>query len=436
MGDELLSFLYNIFINLINWAVKPFLVLSNPKFKERENEYSDSLKSLLSVDYNRKVVWIHAASMGEFEQAKPVIEKLKKKDKSLQIVVSFFSPSGYKHEKNYALAESVVYMPMDTAAKARYFIDLIRPNIAVFVRYDIWHNHLKYLKKKGIPSFLICATRPSSSILRDFPILSNFAGLNYGYFNRIYAVSKEDFHFFEDIEYQGVLKLLPDTRLDRIIEKVENAKQSGLISIPESFLKDKFVIIAGSTWQTDEEILITAYKEVRRDLKDRITLIMVPHEPTEENISRVKKSLDDSIEYSKLQELAPEASMKFKHIVVDKVGYLLTLYSVANAAFVGGGFKVGIHSVTEPAGYGIALACGKKYKNSTDAISLKEINALSIINNVEEMKAWILKIMEYDAFREDIGKKVKEYIYSSKGSSLIVAEDIINCLNNTKGRVN
>lgn len=397
-------------------------MIVSPKFREREIGYEGSLYNLKRMNRNGedKIVWFHAASMGEFEQAKPVIEKLKQNSSNIKIIVSFFSPSGYRNQKNYKYADAVSYMPIDTIRKSKEFIDLINPDIAIFVRYDIWHNHLKYLNKNEIPIYLINATKPSSYLLRDFPMLNKFAGLNYNYFSEIYPVSTDDLKFFQNIECKVNLTPLPDTRFDRIMEKVNLFKDNN----EYKKVMNRFVLVAGSTWRKDEEIIIESYNNLPDKAKSEISIILVPHEPDEEVIMNIGKKLLDSRKLSELD--SNNLFDSYKHIVVDSVGKLLSLYSIADIAYIGGGFNSGVHSVAEPAGYGIPLAVGRKYKNSPDAVNLNNIKALQSIDSSEELIKWIMNYYENNEYRSEVGLKARNYILKGIGSSTEVTRKIIS----------
>ena len=217
------SLLYNLIaipaLSLAVTIIKPF----NRKLRERESKWEDILSDFKTKKVSEKKyrIWFHSASMGEFEQAKPIIEKLKKQNPELFIIVSFYSPSGYNNQKNYQFADAVLYMPFDSRSNAKYFINIIKPDLAVFIRYEIWRNHLDILHKNKIPVLLICATKPNIKYLYECFFLRPFTKSNYSFFKIIYTVSDEHTAFFKELKIDSEIKTLSDTRFDRIIENVE-----------------------------------------------------------------------------------------------------------------------------------------------------------------------------------------------------------------------
>jgi 3-deoxy-D-manno-octulosonic-acid transferase len=333
--------------------------LFNPKLRLREKSWRLSLIQLKEIQHKDKRVWFHAASMGEFEQAKPIIELIKKKVKDINVIVSFFSPSGYENQKNYEYADAVCYMPFDSLKNVRYFMNTIRPDLAVFIRYEIWRNFLTELKIRNIPVYLINATKPDSHLLTGFPLLRSFTKNNYDLFSKIFTVDNEQTEFFNGFGVHPTLTTLSDTRFDRIAEKVEESSKHNIIP-REYFSGKQFVLVLGSSWQPDEEIAFEAVKKWNKNNDRKVKLIVVPHEPTQEHIKNVMKSGLDFVLLSEIEASAKSNSIiednKHYHILVDSIGKLLNLYSYADTAYIGGAFGSGVHSVTEPAGYGIPLS--------------------------------------------------------------------------------
>jgi 3-deoxy-D-manno-octulosonic-acid transferase len=429
-----ISVLYNsIFIpfaKIIISVLKPF----NKKLKEREESIKHNIFIKIKQDEVARI-WFHAASMGEFEQAKPVIEHIKSKYPEIQIIASFFSPSGYNNQKKYKFIDDIYYLPFDTKQNAVEFINSIKPNAAVFVRYEIWRNYLEYLSRKKIPSYLICATRPNSKPLRYFPFLKAFTRSNYSLFTKIYTIGELHSEYFSSLGLSSKITTLSDTRFDRIIENVEKARNNPVLP-QELFSLGEFIFVAGSTWEQDEEILIETKYKIYKDNKYKLRYIIVPHEPTPENISRIKNRLPDSILLSDLELLIKsnesiartKSVLANKNIIVDSIGKLLRLYGNADAAYIGGGFGAGIHSVTEPAGYGIPLATGPKIENSQDASELYKLGALTVIKNKKDFYKWITSLMDSEEKATEYGEIARKYVYNLTGSSKIIAAQIISKL--------
>jgi len=401
----------------------PLLSLLLPKFRKRERNWKTVLDDCqLQVYKDEKLIWFHAASMGEFEQAKPIIEKLKKSDTRIKVLCSFYSPSGYENQKKYKYSDAVVYLPPDTRKNAKQFLDKFRPDIAVFIRYEIWHNFLHEINKKKIPLLLVAATAPATKL--KFEFIKQFYSLNFSYFNIIYTVSQLEAKNFMSYELNNEIIALSDPRFDRIINSVKSELENPILS--KEIFKQYFTIVAGSSWDSDEDLLIKALERLNKD-RFRFLCIFVPHEPTKEHVRKLNKKIDSvllselEIHQGNIHKIAKD--LKGKHLIVDSIGKLLSLYSIADAAYIGGAFGAGVHSVTEPAGYSIPLACGPKMKNSPDAVILKKEEALTVLNSYQDAVRWI-EIISVESNRNSIGRIAGNYIQTNSGASDIIIEKI------------
>ncbi|HYF02340.1 MAG TPA: glycosyltransferase N-terminal domain-containing protein, partial [Patescibacteria group bacterium] len=272
----------------------------NKKIADRERNVRKSFKALEKIPYKTRRVWFHAASVGEFEQAKPVIEHLKALVPDVCIIVSFFSPSGFNTQKNYKFADAVLYMPLDTERNAREFVHLIKPDVAIFVRYEAWYNHLRELHLRGTPTFLICATLSQRDVW-SYPFLKNIRTKTYSFFSKIYTVSTEQTERFKKLALSVPIETLTDTRFDRIVKIIDATRKEELI--PEDFFKkNHFVLVAGSTWEGDENIILESFKSLSPESQRRIKLVLVPHEPTEEHIALLKTKLPDAVILSEISQ--------------------------------------------------------------------------------------------------------------------------------------
>ena len=303
--------------------------------------------------------------MGEFEQARPIIAALRQKYTDLDIIVSFFSPSGYDHSKNYKLADLITYIPFDTVRNARRFLDLIRPTVAVMVRYDIWPNHVWELRRRNIPAIIANATMRKNSSRLKFPLRSFHRKL-YGQLSSILAVSSADVQAFEGIGVRPPqIQAIGDTRYDQVWSRSLEARKKHLI--PEPILRRRKVFVVGSSWEEDEEVLIPTFKKIIQYDANAL-MILVPHEPNIQTLERIEIQLNSSpgsIRFSDLNDYSGE-----RIILVDSIGILTALYQYAHVAYIGGSFKQGIHSVLEPAVYGIPVLFGPKHHNSQEAVEL------------------------------------------------------------------
>ncbi len=371
-------------------------------------------------------IWFHAASMGEFEQAKSIIERLKELMPDVQIIVSFFSPSGYEHQKNYKYADAVVYLPLDTPANARRFVELLAPDAVVVVRYDLWHNHLAELHRRSVPTMLICATINSDSALLSSAFIE-FTRRSYSFFTTIYTAGESETQRFREhyLATDAQLITAVDTRFDRIAAQVEAARKQPVLP-PDLFAPQDVVLVAGSSWEEDEDMLLQARDHLDESARLRLRLIIVPHQPGAETVNRLLALLPDAQRLSDIENtLATGKRPVFRHIIVDSVGKLLRLYSHAHCAYVGGGFRAGVHSVTEPAGYGIPLACGPKISRARDAIALHELGALNIIEHKHDAREWLSAMVDSPSIREKRGSTARNYVHTDVGYSDVIAQRII-----------
>lgn len=430
MAFFLLACLYNAVVLPLAGAAFFVGAQFNKKIAARVRGVRESWLRLAQLPRaSGKRVWFHASSMGEFEQAKPIVEALKKHHPSLQIVVSFFSPSGYEHQKNYSFADAVVYMPLDTVANARRFVALLKPHAAIFVRYDIWRNHLAALHRSSIPSMLVCATLNPKSLLLSDAFLA-FTRSTYNLFSRIYTAGASETQRFAEFGITAAQQLSTsvDTRFDRIAAQVQHAREHPVLP-HHLFAPTDSICMAGSTWERDETMILQAYSALSDDIRHQLRLVIVPHEPTTEAVQRLIAALPNAKTLSSIeQEIQSNQLPLFKHIVVDSIGKLLRLYAHAHGAYIGGGFGDGVHSVTEPAGYGIPLACGPAIGRARDAIALRERGALTVLNTTQETSAWLTELCTSAAMREHHGNIARNYVYSSVGHSTIIANDIWQCL--------
>lgn len=417
MSEPGKSILYDAAIGAAS-VVKSIASGFNKKLALREKSIRPALESLSRLPEKNKRVWFHAASMGEFEQAAPIMDYLKSGDENLQIVASFFSPSGYENRKNYESLDAALYMPFDLASAAREFVGMIDPDFAVFVRYEIWRNHLLALKNSGVPSALACATAPNSGILTG--PLKSFTRNNYNLFDIIFAINSEQTEFFKKLKTQSEVKTLGDARIDRILDKVERSRENK--ALPDDvFESDDFVLVAGSCWPPDEDLIIEASNGLVEDLRRKLKIIFCPHEPTREHVARLASKLERSV---LLSEFEPK-TYDGRSIIVDSIGILLRLYANADAAFVGGAFGAGVHSVAEPAGYGIPLFCGPKYGRSPDAEALIRLNGLTSVEKSADLKEKLEEIIGDENKRKAIGRINEDYMKAGAGAAKVIAEYIL-----------
>ena len=317
--------------------------------KGRRRIFEELILNAGELDKSKKLLWFHSSSYGEFEQAKPIIKELKKNNE-LNILVTFFSPSGYENSKKYPYADLISYIPLDTASNAERFIKIANPNLAIMMRYDIWPNHIWALRRANIPCFIVDATMKEKTA-RNFPLIKSFHKHLYQNFTKILTVSNNDAKRFKTFGCSDEqVKAVGDTRFDRVYQRSANANERKLIR--DEVLKGKKVLVAGSTWEQDEDIILPVFKKLA-SVDKNVLLIIAPHEPTILNLENIESGfirVMDTIRFSFLNNYNNE-----RVIIVDSIGILLTLYIYADIAFVGGGFKQNIHNVLEAAVYGTPI---------------------------------------------------------------------------------
>jgi 3-deoxy-D-manno-octulosonic-acid transferase len=418
---------YNIFFIKPIKLFLPIIEAILPKMSERESHIRQ-YSPLPKTKTNSKRLWFHASSMGEFEQAKPIIEMIKHKHPEIYIICSFYSPSGYNNQKTYKYADLICYIPFDTKKNADDFIDSIQPDLAVFVRYDMWLNHLNALEGKIIPTYLICATPPANKLYLS--LFKGFLKYTYGKFTYIFTMTPEDISYFESLQIQSKIISSFDSRFDRIISTVNQYSTQPIIN--KDVLLDFIVLIVGSSWEPDEKIVSKAVDIYNNIHTKKIKVIYVPHEPTEKHIEKLYSLEPDLIRFSEIekQESLSE-QMKLinnKHIVVDSIGKLLQLYANADIVYVGGAFGAGVHSVTEPAGYGIPVICGKSYYNSPDAKNMVKKGILKPVSSINEMLLYLEYLSDNPEKEKSLASQTKDYIFGQGGASKIIAEHILKTI--------
>lgn len=409
--------------------LKPILSVFSKKLSEREKEWKSVLvNSIPKLEgfRNRTKLWFHSASMGEFEQAKPIIEYIKKVYPEFAIIVTFFSPSGFEHQKNYQYADLVLYLPFDTIKNSREFISIVQPNIAIFVRYELWLNFLYELNKKCIPTFLVCATKPFR--LSNFFLYKIFLRYSYNLFSVISSSSEFDYEYFEKLKLKSRLELNYDTRFDRVNQKL-HAPQN--LPFSKNDFSNHFVLVAGSIWDKDIKIITDTLRKIGSEISFKV--IYVPHEPEETRLQMIEKFDSNTIRLSKLFSINSNNAqwmhiLTKNNIIVDSVGLLLDLYKIGDVAYVGGGFNRGVHSVIEPIGWGIPVICGGNISNSVEAIQMRDSGILKIVENSEDLELYLKELYFNKVYYENLKNMTKEYFNKRIGSTEKIVSQILKVL--------
>lgn len=414
---NLWAIIYNLFLVPIIFIFYKIFSLFNSKIKKRERDYRKYLNSIPKKEKGKIRILFHASSLGEFEQTKPVIERLKRNRSNIEIIASFFSPSGLENSLNYSFVDYNVYMPFDSLSNAKNYTTKINPDFVVFVRYDLWRNHIGLLKSYRKPIILINASQPSK-VFKNFPIFRSFYKDLYSLFDEIYSINSDNFNYFNKLNIDTNIIDAADTRYDRIMEKVTENLESDLLN--KDHLKNRKVLVLGSSWEEDE----TIFSKVIHDYKEKIFTIIAPHEPTKEHILSTKILYPKSV---LLSEYSKNYDVEFDTLIIDSIGQLLKIYSYADAAYVGGGISKSVHSVSEPSGYSIPLACGPKIERSPDAKELNSLGSLSIISNEDDVRNF-LEVILNDKKSKEIGFLSGDYIKKKIGSSNLITNKILSII--------
>jgi len=414
-----MKFIYYIFYNYI---IIPFLYsalrlagLFNKKVRKgilgRKRVYEELILSATGIKKNKKLIWFHSSSLGEFEQAKPIIEKLKQ-EKNVNVLITFFSPSGYENSIKYPHADLISYIPFDTVTNAKKFISITNPSAVIIMRYDLWPNMVSELNKKNVPILLVDATLRSNTP-RKLPVIKSFHKILFGSLTNILTVSESDAREFLSFGLdEKRVTAVGDTRFDRVYQRSLLAKGKRLIK--DEYLVNKKVLIAGSTWEQDEEVLFAPFLKLTR-YNPNVIMIVAPHEPDLLHLEKIENEFAGklkTIRFSHLNNYKDESV-----IIVDSIGILLTLYTYADVAFVGGSFKQNIHNVLEAAVYGNPVLYGPKIQNSQEAIKLAEIGGGIIINNKREAYRNLRKLFSDEQLRIEAGKISKLFVQSNTGAT-------------------
>ena len=377
------------------------------------------------ADIKDDVVWFHCSSVGEFEQARPLIEWYKGSRPQTRILLTFFSPSGYELRKNYSLADWVFYLPLDTIPNARRLVKAIKPKKLIFTKYDLWNNLIRRARKAGCEIYLI------SAIFRSFQPFFKWWG---GFFRRmlkcitvIFVQDEESKNLLSTIGIKDNVIVSGDTRFDRV-EKI--ASESKHFPVIENFAKDCFTIVAGSTWQPDDELIAQVMKNF-----SKVRLVVAPHEIHKERIEKLLQIYEPygTVRYSEVEEDAdremvsenPQSIAEGKRVlVIDCIGILSSLYRYADFAYIGGGFGVGIHNTLEAAVYGVPLAFGPNYRKFQEAIDLIECNGSTSVSSASELYQVIDNCVKDKELRDFRGRSCRNYVEKMLGAT----EKIISVL--------
>ena len=409
--------MYNIIMYIIQLGVAIGSIF-NDKLRKMWQGEQDAVQTLRKkVEPDADYIWFHAASLGEFEQGRPLMEQIKKSYPQYKILLTFFSPSGYEVRKNYEGADIITYLPIDTVGNARQFLRTVRPVMAFFIKYEFWYNYLHILQYRGIPAYSV------SSIFRPDQVFFKWYGRGYGRvlkcFTRFFVQNEESKKLLESIGIHDTM-VVGDTRFDRVLQIKEASK---LLPIVERFVKGtpedpKKVFVAGSSWQPDEEIFLKYFNN-HRDWK----LIVAPHVIGEDHLKFIFSLIKDKKVVCYTQ--ATEGNVADADVlIIDCFGLLSSVYHYGDVAYVGGGFGVGIHNVLEAAVWGMPVLFGPNNKHFVEAQGLLQSGGGIEIEDYETFSLIMSQLSDDSAYYDTCGQEAGAFVQSLAGATKKVLSSV------------
>lgn len=410
--------IYNIVIYFVLWGIA-IASLFNEKVRKMWRGEREAFKILKQkVDPNAKYIWFHAASLGEFEQGRPLMERIRKDYPQYKILLTFYSPSGYEVRKNYEGADIICYMPVDTRLNAIRFLRLVRPVMAFFIKYEFWSNFLHILKHRNIPTYSV------SSIFREDQVFFKWYGRNYAgvlkCFTRFFVQNEESKRLLEGIGITAV-DVVGDTRFDRVLQIKEAAKQlpiceafrTGVASSQSADVPhhDFKVFVAGSSWPPDENIFIPFFNE-HKDWR----LLIAPHVIAEEHLKLIL-SLIKGKKVVRYTQTTPEEAADADVLIIDCFGLLSSMYNYGDVAYIGGGFGVGIHNTLEAAVWNMPVIFGPNNKKFQEAQGLLKSGGGFEINTYEDFSGLMSSLMNDETFLNQAGDKAGAFVAHLAGAT-------------------
>lgn len=396
--------IYNLIIALYDLAVHIISPFSRKPRKMMKGHWVvyELLRQQLEPGY--RYIWFHAASLGEFEQGRPLMEKIRASYPEYKLLLTFFSPSGYEVRKNYRGADIVCYLPFDKPRNVKKFLDLVNPCMAFFIKYEFWKNYLDELHSRHIPVYSV------SSIFRKGQIFFKWYGGTYRNvlrnFDYLFVQNERSKRFLAKIGINRAM-VVGDTRFDRVLQIRQEAKELPLV---ELFKGKAMTFVAGSSWQPDEDLFIE-YFNTHPEMK----LIIAPHVIDENHLVEIVSKLKRPyVRYSRADE---KNVLKADCLIIDCFGLLSSIYRYGEIAYIGGGFGVGIHNTLEAAVYGIPVIFGPKYQKFQEAVQLIENKGAYCIKNYVELKVLLDRLMTDDEFLRDTGYRAGSYVTDNAGAT-------------------
>jgi len=410
-----MHFLYNLTIQFAHFLLK-IIALFSPKMKL----FVDGRKDVFSILEQKisaedKTIWFHAASLGEYEQGLPVIEKIKHSYPNHKILVTFFSPSGYEVRKNNTVADLTLYLPLDTLKNAKRFLELVHPELVFFIKYEFWINYLNQLQKQNIPTYLI------SGIFREKQLFFKWYG---GFYRK--ALDAFSHFFVQNENSRNLITRLGktnvtvsgDTRFDRVVTILEKDNTLDFIA---QFKNNKTTIVIGSSWPKDESLLTEYINSGPQDVK----FIIAPHNIKADQIKQLQNSITKKTVL--FSEKENKDLSQFEVFIIDTIGILTKIYSYADIAYVGGGFgNPGVHNLLEPATFGIPIVIGPNYSHFDEAINLVKIGGCISITDFKELEIAFSTLIQNPDIRHQKGEICDTFVQKNKGATTRILEKIFD----------
>lgn len=410
-----MSTLYRIGILIYILSVKIASIFNEKARKFVKGRKNWRKKLAEKIETNARYIWVHCASLGEFEQGRPLIEEIKNQFPEYRILLTFFSPSGYEIRKNYELADIVMYLPVDTRRNAKKFLQLVQPEKAFFIKYEYWHFYIGELKKRNTPLYIV------SAIFRESQHF--FKNSLWGKWYRKMLLKTE--HIFVQNEKSAQLlqsiglnnfTVSGDTRFDRVAAIARSVKEIPLV---QKFKDSKPLLVAGSTWKPDEELLAAVINN-----NPGLKVVFAPHEVTEANMNRLEQLLKTShIRFSKAEK---NEVNRFQVLIIDSVGLLSSLYRYGNLAYIGGGFGVGIHNILEAATFGLPVIFGPNFEKFKEAVDLKNMGGAFPIRNFQQLESVLNNFLQDNSKLLAASTVCKNYVEKNIGSTNLIIKKVFN----------
>lgn len=412
-----MNFIYNLSIFIYSILIRlaaPFNLKAGQILKGRRSVFDELTNK---IKHDRPIIWVHCASLGEFEQGRPVIEAIKKQYPEYRILLTFFSPSGYEIRKNYELADYTCYLPADTKSNARTLIKLVNPEVVFFVKYEFWFHYIQELKNQHIPLYLVSAIfRENQLFFKNTPWGKWYRKMLFG-FSHFFVQDEQSVKLLAGIGVTNATKA-GDTRFDRVAEIARNGKDIPLV---EKFRGNSQLVVAGSTWKPDEDLLIE-YIHAHPEIK----FVIAPHETKKGNIDRLISQLKTPVIC--YTEATAETVMNKQVLLIDTIGLLSSVYKYADLAYIGGGFGVGIHNTLEAAIFGMPIVFGPNYLRFNEATTMVKLGIAHPVNDYSGVKAILDTLLTDTEKRKEITTACISFTQQNLGATKTIVSKVFNKL--------